>query len=164
MLKGFEPFICDDTEILIVGTFPGISSLNEKKYYNSNSNSFWKIIAYMLKIKDIPNNYLEKIELLKKLKIGIWDVFSEAERKNPTSLDSDLIGSTVNDFDSFLTNNKKIKIIAFNGQNAEKLFNRHFQLKNKDNFIFITLPSSSNVNTSISFERKCEEWKKNLNL
>ena len=38
----------DKIKIVILGTFPGIESLNEKRFYQSNRNSFWKIMEGVL--------------------------------------------------------------------------------------------------------------------
>ena len=42
--KSFKPNIDDKSEILILGSMPGIKSLEEQEYYAHPQNRFWKVL------------------------------------------------------------------------------------------------------------------------
>jgi hypoxanthine-DNA glycosylase len=85
----------------------------------------------------------------------LWDVLKGCEREG--SADSAIIKEEVNDFENFFENHLEIKLIAFNGKNAEDYFNQFYP--NKRNIETICLPSSSPANTWKSFEEKLGVWK-----
>ena len=44
MIQSFPPFVNLSTQTIILGTMPGITSLEKKEYYAHPRNHFWKII------------------------------------------------------------------------------------------------------------------------
>ena len=42
---GFEPVIFDDTEVLILGSFPSVMSRANEFYYGNPQNRFWRLLA-----------------------------------------------------------------------------------------------------------------------
>jgi hypoxanthine-DNA glycosylase len=48
MINSFPPFVNSSTEILILGTMPGIASLAKQEYYAHKRNHFWKITYTLL--------------------------------------------------------------------------------------------------------------------
>jgi hypoxanthine-DNA glycosylase len=127
------------------------------EYYAHPRNRFWKIISTLTK-NDFPISYDAKKKLLFTAKIGIWDVAHKVIREG--SLDNAIKNEEPNDLESFIKEHKKLKLIVFNGQKAEKLFKKHFSLKSSLNYI--SLPSTSPANTGINFYEICEEWEKIL--
>ena len=81
MIHSFPPFINSETEILILGTMPGIASLEKQEYYAHQRNHFWKIMYTLLNNLPIAEIFEKKIELLQRNKIGLWDVLENCERK-----------------------------------------------------------------------------------
>lgn len=152
--SSFKPIVYSDTKILILGSLPGDLSIQQGEYYAHPRNRFWKILATMAK-STVPEYYKQKKELLKTLKIGIWDVAHSAIRKG--SLDTAIMNEIPNDLPALLKKNDRICIIAFNGQKAEKMYDKYFV--RQDRLIYITLPSSSPANASMGFERIYESWK-----
>ena len=64
MIVGFEPVIAKDTEILILGSMPSVTSLTKKEYYGFAHNRFWKVMS---QIYQMPiDTYEEKININKK--------------------------------------------------------------------------------------------------
>ena len=45
MPQSFAPLIDEKTKILIIGTMPGIASLDAAEYYAHPRNAFWKIMS-----------------------------------------------------------------------------------------------------------------------
>jgi len=89
-----------DARVLILGTLPSSESLKQCKYYAKNANSFWWIMGQLL--GSLPEDYEQRLGVLKKNGIALWDVCRSAERSG--SLDSRIVASTIvpNDFKAFL--------------------------------------------------------------
>jgi len=126
--QSFEPISNSETRVLILGTLPGEKSLLLKEYYGHPRNKFWKIISAITK-NELPSTYPEKQALLLKTKIGIWDVAHSAIRNG--SLDNAINNEKPNDLESFISNHKNLRVIGFNGEKSEKLFDKYFKRKKK---------------------------------
>ena len=152
----FPPIIDNDSKILVLGSIPGVKSLEKQQYYGHPQNKFWKIIFDLFNEK-FTDDYDERIAILKKNKIGLWDVIDSCERKG--SLDSEIKNEEANQIEELLENYPNITAIFCNGgksfKNLQKLLGKKFGTS-----IYL-LPSTSPLHT-ISFERKLEEWKKIL--
>jgi len=151
--KSFAPISNSDTTILILGTMPGDTSLEQGEYYSHPRNRFWKIISKITN-RSTPQIYTEKIELLLELNIGIWDVAHKVKRMG--SLDMDIMDEEPNDLDDFIEKHKNLNIIAFNGIKSQILFDKYFDRKKE--IKYFNLPSSSPANASIDFEKLCKLW------
>lgn len=151
--SSFAPISDPDITILILGTLPGDTSLALNEYYGHPRNKFWRIIAEITN-NNLPVNYIEKKELLKKTKIGLWDVAHKANRKG--SLDSAIKEEEANDLGSFISRHENLKTIGFNGIKAEKIFDKFF--KRQSHLRYLLLPSSSPANAGINFENICRIW------
>ncbi len=149
----FEPLIFQNTEILILGSLPGIKSIELNQYYGHPRNRIWSILSY-LKEKETPISYDDKKVFLNSLKIGLWDVAHSANRKG--SLDSNIKNERPNNIDSLTKTNPLIKVIGFNGKKSEQMFYKFFKLN--PNIKYVSLPSSSPANMAINFENICKKW------
>ncbi|WP_366184124.1 DNA-deoxyinosine glycosylase [Flavobacterium ovatum] len=156
--SSFAPISNPDIEILILGSLPGDKSIEVNEYYGHPQNRFWKIIA-AISNNELPQNYKDKVALLQKLKIGVWDVAQKALRSG--SLDSAIKSEEPNDIETFISNHPKLKIIAFNGKTAEALFNKYFD--KKSNIKYVSLPSTSPANARFDFDTLRESWQQLLN-
>ena len=153
MIHSFPPFITAATEILILGTMPGIASLEKQEYYGNPRNHFWKIIYTLFNNLPVSQVFDEKIKFLKNHKIGLWDVLENCERKG--SLDIHIKNHKENDFDMLFEEFPGIKKIVFNGKESHKFFVKKFgQIKG---ITYYVMPSTSPANT-MSFEKKVEIW------
>lgn len=153
-ISSFPPIIDRSSRILILGSIPGVKSLEKKQYYAHPQNKFWKIIFELLE-EDFTNDYSKKIEVIKKHHIGLWDVIDSCERKG--SLDSEIRNEEANRIEELLENYPNIKAIFCNGgksfKNLQKILGKNYKIP-----VFL-LPSTSPLHT-ISFETKLEEWRK----
>ncbi|MGI9653017.1 DNA-deoxyinosine glycosylase [Chryseobacterium sp. RLHN22] len=152
----FPPIISNDSKILILGSFPGVKSLEKQQYYGHPQNKFWKIIFELFNEK-FTEDYEERLNVLKKHHIALWDVIDSCERKG--SLDSEIKNEEANQIEELLEDYPNITAIFCNGgksyKNLQKLLGKNFKIP-----IYL-LPSTSPLHT-IPFERKLEEWKKIL--
>ncbi len=153
----FEPIIFEDSKILILGSFPSIKSFENSFYYSHPRNQFWKILH---KITSYPvNNKDQKIWLLKRYKLGLWDIIKSCKRSN--SLDSSLKEIKANDIKTLLKNYPSIKKIAFTGRKAEEIYNKFFKDLDIPTFY---LPSPSSAYAKLSLEEKAKIYKEILEL
>jgi hypoxanthine-DNA glycosylase len=150
----FPPISAVNAEILILGTMPGLKSLEMNQYYGHQQNNFWKFMFLLLK-EDFSNDYEIKKALLLKNNIALWDVLQFCDRIG--SLDSAIKNEVANDFESFLKEHSHIKAILFNGQKAASLFKKHISLP--QSYQLHTLPSTSPANASKSATFKLAQWK-----
>jgi hypoxanthine-DNA glycosylase len=161
----FEPIVNGESEILILGTMPGLASLQAQQYYAHPNNIFWDIMFRIC----IPNwnhfevvsvDYSIKRDLLLSNKIALWDVLKYCERKG--SLDKNIANHIQNEFQDFFDKYPSINRVYFNGKEASKLFEINKGVPSiLANRTFTTLPSSSPSNTVNSFYI-LKEWKQIL--
>jgi hypoxanthine-DNA glycosylase len=150
----FDPISSSNASVLILGTMPGIKSLELGQYYGHKQNNFWKILFTVFN-EDFTDVYEAKKEILIKNNIALWDVLKYCDRVG--SLDSAIKNEITNDFDTFLKQHPDIKTILFNGQKAAAFFKKY--IKVSDDYKLITLPSTSPANAGKSFDSKLDEWK-----
>lgn len=143
---------------------PGQASLRETQYYAHPRNAFWPIMCELLsepkKRIDSKAPYVDRIGLLQRKKIALWDVLARCYR--PGSLDSNIDESSieVNDFAGFLSSHSSVNAIFFNGGKAEQTFQRHVLIDSESHPItYHRLPSSSPAHASMSFEQKLDAWR-----
>lgn len=152
--SSFAPISAVDAHVLILGSLPGDKSLELAQYYGHPQNRFWKILAQILG-KALPQSYEEKKALLLQSQIAVWDVAHTAHRKG--SLDTAIINEVPNNLQGFIAQHPNLKIIGFNGQKAEKLYDKYFG--RVEGIRYLSLPSTSPANCRIHFEEMCERWR-----
>jgi len=145
----FKPIVFQDTQMLILGSFPSIKSFENNFYYAHPQNQFWKILSA---ITNYPiNNRDQKIWLLKEAKIGLWDVIGSCIQEN--SLDSSIFDEEVNDIAALLEEYPNIKKVACTGKKALKLFEIHFSYLGVE---LLYLPSPSAAYAAMKLDQKIE--------
>lgn len=167
VIQAFNPVEPTAAKILILGSMPGVASLEAGAYYAHPRNTFWPIIQQML--AEQREQYNDRIALLKQHHIALWDVLKECRR--PGSLDANIVSDSivVNDFEGFLARHPTLSTIAFNGKAAEKMFRRHviktatsdFR-QTLDGIRLVSLPSTSPAMASLSFSEKQQQWQDSL--
>lgn len=152
-IYSFPPIISKDSKILILGSIPGVQSLEKQEYYGHPQNQFWKIL-FTLREENFTNNYAEKLEFLKKNKIALWDTIESCERKG--SKDTEIKNEVENSVSELIASFPNIQAIFCNGQKSYKNLLKIMD-KNQSLPVFV-LPSTSPLHT-ISLEKKLESWK-----
>lgn len=149
-----------DAKILILGSMPGVRSLQAQRYYAHPRNAFWPIMAELL---NVPTDaeYRARIDALRAHRIALWDVLDSCYREG--SLDSAIRQSRLrtNDFAQFLEQHPRIDTVFFNGATAERIWLRHVvpelpaeQLPPNS----FRLPSTSPAYAAMRFEEKRRHW------
>lgn len=156
--KGLKPIIDKNTEILILGSLPSDKSIKKQQYYANPGNDFWRLLENAINIKNLADfEYEDKIDILKKHKIGLWDVFKSSERLG--SLDFNIKNGEGNNFSILKNKAPNLKLICFNGKKAGK-YKSHIK-ENVDCNTKI-LFSSSGANRQYEKDRE-DEWKSAIN-
>ena len=154
LIHPFEPIIDNNSQMLILGSFPSKKSFENSFYYSHPQNQFWRLLSEIFGEKE-PKSIEEKLVFLKKHKIALWDMVKKCKRDN--SLDSSLKEIEVNDIGSLLIKYPNIKKIYFTGRKTQKLFEKNFSyLKIKTYY----LPSPSPAYKKLTFHQKLNIWKK----
>ncbi len=148
----FEPLFNENSNILILGSFPSVKSREQMFFYGHPQNRFWKVISAVFD-SDVPVSIQEKRDFLLRHNIALWDVISTCEITG--SSDSSLKNVTTNDL-TVILNSAPIKHIFLNGKTAEKYFNKY--IKNTINKDAVCLPSTSPANAAWSLERLVDAW------
>ncbi len=151
-INSFPPIINDHSKILILGSVPGIKSLEKQQYYAHPQNKFWKIIFEILE-EPFTTDYDEKIKLLKSRGVAVWDVIDSCEREG--SLDTKIRNEEHNDILMLLKNHPSINAIFCNGQKSYKNIQKVFA--GESEIPIFALPSTSPAYT-IKYEQKLEHW------
>ena len=136
------PIVDVRTKVLIVGSMPSMQSLEKQEYYGNPRNHFWSIIGALLQV-DVPTNYGERIQLIRKWGIGLWDVINHCERKG--SLDSAIKNEVPNDFSVLFQEYPQIECILFNGTKAYEVFRKKVGFDILGERQYIKMPSTSPV-------------------
>ena len=156
--QSFLPQINKNSKILILGSMPGIKSLEEQEYYAHPQNRSWKLLGLLCSKKDLHNSsYKVKIQTLLDNNFALWDVIKLCKREG--SLDSNIQDEVPNEINELLAKYPNIKVICLNGNKAYSAFKKYFPdiLKNYKCF---KLPSTSPANARFTLEDLYNEWEK----
>lgn len=145
--------------MLILGSMPGVRSLEAGEYYAHKQNQFWKITGALLGFAP-DASYAARTRALVRNGVALWDVLEACVR--PGSLDADISDAVPNDFDAFLAKHRKIERIGLNGGTAWKYFRRHVEIPT--HIECVRLPSTSPAYAAMKFEKKLALWKRELGL
>lgn len=161
---GFPPSVDEDCTVLILGSMPGVASLEAQQYYAYPQNRFWPMMAKILTGKDIaPTVYAERLDMLLRHHIALWDSIASCEREG--SLDSAIKNERGNDFQTFFAQYPHIKTICFNGGKAFNSFKRYNkELLQRPDLTFHQMPSTSPANARWRLPMLIEVWSKVLSV
>ena len=172
----FGPFFDEDSEILILGSFPSVKSREQKFYYGHPQNRFWKLMVILFGDQNAGADAArqksserelrsidEKKAFLKEKHIALWDVIASCEITG--SSDSSIKDPVINDL-GLVIPNTKINRIFINGGLACRLFEKHMAAQAKSFGILpsycFKMPSTSPANASYSLQRLEECWREGL--
>ncbi|MGN1055392.1 MAG: DNA-deoxyinosine glycosylase [Comamonas sp.] len=154
-LQGLAPVADARTRLVILGSFPGMASLQAQQYYAHPQNKFWPILAALWPAHILPerSDYAGRCAWLLERGLGLWDVYDSCERQG--SLDSNIRQPQVNDFAALMQRCPQLQAVAHNGGESYK---HSAQLAGLGLQVY-KLPSTSPANASWSWERKLAAWR-----
>lgn len=164
-VASFEPVAAPDARLLLLGSMPGVRSLQAGEYYAHPRNSFWRIMAQLLGF-DAAAPYEARLRALQRSGIALWDVLHSCERSGSLDTAIDAASARPNDFAGFLQRYPRIDTLCFNGAAAQRYFNRRVAptLEPRRALRRLRLPSSSPAHAALPFEAKLQAWRAGLGL
>lgn len=159
-LQGLPPLVSAQTRVLILGSFPGVKSLQAQQYYAHPQNQFWRLVFSIISASSpheiCSDSYENRSKRLLQAGLGCWDVYARCEREG--SLDSAIRRAQLNDLAQLQRLCPQLQAIAHNGAESHS-HARHTQALGLPVY---KLPSSSPANATWSFERKLAAWRQAL--
>lgn len=156
-LQGLPPIVGPGTRLLVLGSFPGVASLQLQQYYAHPQNHFWKILQALWPAYPLPVSYASRCAWLLARGLGVWDVYASCEREG--SLDSAIRHAEVNNFAALKVRCPQLRLIVHNGGESFRHAKWVRSSLGVDYFPLVKLPSTSPANASWHFERKLEAWR-----
>jgi hypoxanthine-DNA glycosylase len=158
--RSFAPVADPEARVLVLGSLPGVRSLQLQQYYGLPQNAFWRILAAVTGVP-AEADYATRLAGLRRHGIALWDVIAAARR--PGSLDAAIErdGLVVNDFATFHARHPRIDRICCNGATAAALYRRWVVPTLPAPLAalpLLQLPSTSPAHAAMSFEAKQARW------
>ena len=161
VVTSFNPIADRLARVLVLGSMPGVRSLDAQQYYAHPRNAFWRIMAGIYGF-DVDLPYERRVQKLTASGVALWDVLRACIRAG--SLDSAIKDGSrePNDFQSFFRRYPGIKLVGFNGAEAARSFNTYVLPRlSVGGLRFVRLPSTSPAHVR-TLEQKLEAWREAL--
>ncbi|PXW98774.1 G/U mismatch-specific uracil-DNA glycosylase [Sphaerotilus hippei] len=152
-LLGLAPVVGAGTRLMVLGSFPGVASLQAAQYYAHPRNQFWPMLSALwgLDLRALP--YAQRLQVVRERGLGLWDVYASCRR--PGSLDSAIRDARYNDFSGLRARAPALVAVAHNGAESARAMAHLAGL----GLAVHRLPSTSPAHASWSFERKLAAWR-----
>lgn len=163
-VSSFLPVARKSARVLILGSMPGIASLEAQRYYAHPRNAFWPILAEICGFAAaLP--YERRLNEVQRAGIALWDVLASCAREG--SLDSDIEAASIrtNDFAGFLTSHPHVAAVFCNGGAAFQMFRKRVLPELPEEFATVRvrqLPSTSPAHASMTLAQKRDVWLREL--
>jgi hypoxanthine-DNA glycosylase len=156
VLTALSPILRRDTRVLVLGSFPGVASLQAQQYYAHPRNGFWPIMGMLLRQPLPEMAYGERTRCLLDHGIGLWDVYASCVR--PGSLDSAIRDAVPNDLASLPARAPALRLVIHNGAESARRMHEIEAL----GLPAVRLPSTSPANARLGLEAKLVLWREAL--
>jgi TDG/mug DNA glycosylase family protein len=150
----FDPIIDEDSEVLVLGSFPSIKSFENNFYYAHPRNQFWPIMEALFSVTLTDNE--AKRALAKAKHIAMWDVYGALVREAGNSSDANLKELQPNDLAKLLGEHPKIRHVFCTGRKSYDGFVKHFSHLGLP---VTLLPSTSPAHAAMTFDEKLERYR-----
>lgn len=152
IIHPIPPLYDDNSEILILGSFPSVKSREEGFFYGHPQNRFWRVTSAVFG-ETVPATVPEKKAFLLRNRIALWDVIGSCDIEG--SADSSIRNVTPNDLREII-DRAGIRQIYVNGQTAYKYYRKYSEQETGREAV--CLPSTSPANAAWSVDRLTEAW------
>lgn len=158
-VQSFAPIVGKRPRILILGSMPGIASLEAVQYYAHPRNAFWPIMGELFGF-DASVNYARRIGQIRRHPLVLWDTLKRCYR--PGSLDSAIARDSVeaNDIPGLLQTHSEIRVVACNGATSAEYYRKLVLpgLALTRDIELLKLPSTSPANAGMNYAHKLAAW------
>lgn len=158
---GFPPVADANSRVLVLGSMPGIMSLERRQYYAQPRNAFWPIMGELFGIAH-DLDYAERLQGLLDAGVALWDVLRSCERSGSLDANIDMKTAISNDFAGFFPVHSRIDRVFFNGATAARVFARRvspeLQAAGGGSIELIRLPSTSPAHAAMPYQEKLRRW------
>ena len=155
----FPALFDENSQILILGSFPSVKSREQNFYYGHPQNRFWRVMSIILQ-EPLPETIVAKKEILHRHHIALFDVIRSCDIEG--SSDSTIRNVVVNDLSEILGNSKIGEHIYVNGNKARDLYMKYTYPQT--GIACTTLPSTSPANAACSQEKLVSIWSEKLQI
>ncbi|WP_411852242.1 DNA-deoxyinosine glycosylase [Stenotrophomonas sp. LGBM10] len=158
--EGLPAQVDAHVRVLVLGSMPGVASLQAAQYYAHPRNRFWPLMAAACGI-DANLPYPARMAALVAAGVGVWDVIGRCERTG--SLDASIVrgSEVVNALPALIDALPALRAIACNGGTAHRAFLRHvapsLSARARDLPVW-SLPSTSPANAAWPLPRLQVAW------
>ena len=152
-LQGLPPVIARHSRLVILGSFPGLASLQAQQYYGHPRNHFWPLLGALWAVDLVAMPYAQRLTQIRRRGLGLWDVYAGCRRQG--SLDTAIEDPEFNDLPSLHRRAPGLRLVAHNGAESARAMRQVQAL----GLLVLKLPSSSPANASWSFARKLAAWR-----
>ena len=104
---GLAPIARRDARLLVLGSFPGVASLQSQQYYAHPRNLFWPILSALWDVDLMAMPYAQRIAEAQRQGLAIWDVYAACRREG--SLDSAIEAPQPNDLAGLVARLPKLR-------------------------------------------------------
>lgn len=157
-LHGLAPVVDGKVRVLVLGSFPGVASLQAAQYYAHPRNAFWPVMGAVLGLPDLPQRaYAERLAQLLAHHVGLWDAVAACQREG--SLDAAIADATPSDLPALLPRLPALGAIACNGALAHR---ETLALLGEPRVPVLRLPSTSPAHAGLSLAAKQLAWQSAL--
>lgn len=148
------PLYDENSELLILGSFPSVKSREAAFFYGHPQNRFWRVLATLYG-EAAPQTIDEKKDMLARRHIALWDVIASCSIVG--SSDSSIRDAAPNDLRPILRGSH-VKRIYVNGGTAARLYHRY--LEPGLGIPAVCLPSTSPANAAWSMDKLTAAWRR----
>lgn len=159
-VQSFPPVINSNSRLLILGSMPGVASLQAYQYYGNPRNYLWRILYALFGERSEPDpQYENRLSFALGHGIALWDVIATCERKG--SLDCNIKRVIPNDIPELLRSYPNVETLVCNGTKSFTELNNHFgsspEVKQR---AVLRMPSTSPIPTKHyrGLEDRLEAW------
>lgn len=78
LVHPLAPVFNEDSNILILGSFPSVKSREGEFFYHHPQNRFWRVISTVFN-EELPETVEEKRNILLRNNIALWDVVQSSK-------------------------------------------------------------------------------------
>lgn len=162
----FPPLVAGRPRGVILGSMPGVPSLQRQEYYGNPQNAFWRIMAQVYAMP--AGTYPQKLNIIRRNHLALWDVMADCLRTGSEDAKIDKRSVALNDFAGFFKKYPSIRYVFLNGGRAAGEFMGKvlpaLPSKIQARIVCIHLPSTSPAHARMRPAEKAAVWASALSL